>query len=439
MKKYALVLAVFASMPVVSAMAYGYSQPERGYYTQRATTKTSTYNKTGATRKTGGRTVVSNNIYYNQPKKYQTVRSVETNREYSYEDYGKNTGYYVAPTNKKQTKTVKKSYSSKERKFFLAHPFFQPLQGHVGSVTDFSYAKNSFNFDLLNGRTLNLDPASSSYLDRTPVGPVNIAGKGVSGKAETSQFAVKEDLSYGLTDSLALVLMAQYDKTKTTFKIDDASDSKSDSGLNLFGIGLQNRFVDNNDWIVMGEAFFEHQKDVANTFMLAVKAGYKIDRTTVYGIGRVAYTNLINGDTYGAYVDDSTGDWLMLSYNTDVKNIFQAEGGLGAFAVLNKYFTLNGEMIYGHYDWHNQLNIKGALGWQPADHFALNIYASTVLYDSAKGKIRRYMDYDVDPEAFPEVNNTPVFTDSKLLYTDGDYKIKDYREWKIGVQAILHF
>ena len=118
-----------------------------------------------------------------------------------------------------------------------------------------------------------------------------------------------------------------------------------------------------------------------------------------------------------------------MSYNTNVKDIFQAEGGLGAFAVLGKYFTLNGELMYGYYDWHNQLNIKGALGFQPADHFALNLYASTVLYDSAKGKTREYINYDVDPDD----------ATSSVVYSFGDYKIQKYNEWKIGVQAILYF
>ena len=446
MKKYTLALVLATLIPGIAGAAYDYNQPRGGYYTQRPTTKTGTYKKASTTRKTGGYTnVVNNNFYYSQsaqttqPRAQRTVSAEETSY-YNGDSYRSDSSYYAyqQPAEVTRTKkTVKKSYATQERKFFLAHPFFQPLKGHVGSVTDFSYARNKFDFDLLNGRTLDIDSASASYRNVTPVGAVNL-----SGTAKISQFAVKEDLSYGITDTLALVLMAQYDKTKVEFgdwSVGSDSDSKSDSGLNLFGIGLQNRFVDNNKWIVMGEAFFQHQKDTANTLMLEAKAGYKIDRTTVYGIGRFAWANLINGDTYGAYVDDATGDYLMLSYNTDAKNIFHIEGGLGAFAVLNKYFTLNGEMVFGHYDWHNQLNVKGAIGWQPADHFALNLYAMTSLYDSAKNKVRRYMNYDVNPTDFPEVDGSPVFTGSKLLYTDGDYKIKNYNEWKIGVQAILYF
>lgn len=435
MKKYALALVLVALMPVVSAGAYEYTQSQAEYTTRRPVVKTKTVKKATTARKTGGyNNVVSNNFYYGQPAQYSSSNDINTGADYrsDYRSDYRGGDYYRA--DRKQTKRVAKSYSSQERKYFLAHPFFQPLKGHVGSVTDFSYAKNKFDFDLINGRTLNIDQASASYGEITPVDAFSVGGH-----AETSQFAIKEDLSYGLTDTLALILMAQYDKTKTTFNIADGKDSKSESGLNLYGIGLQNRFVDTNEWIAMGELYFQHQKDTANTFMGGIKAGYKIDRTTIYGLGRIAYTNLIDGDIYGALVDDSTGDWFVLSYNTNAKDIFQVEGGIGAFAVLDKYFTLNGEMIFGHYDWHNQLSIKGALGWQPLDSFALNLYAATALYDSAKNKVRQYMNYDVNPTDYPTVNNTPVFTDSGVLYTMGDYKIKNYNEWKVGVQAILHF
>jgi hypothetical protein len=143
---------------------------------------------------------------------------------------------------------------------------------------------------------------------------------------------------------------------------------------------------------------------------------------------RAGYSVLTKGDIYGAYVEGD-GDYMMLSYKTDVNDIFHLEGGVGAFAVLNKYFTLNGELIYGHYDWHNQLNFKGAIGWQPRDMFALNLYGMVSLYDSAEDKTHEYMMYDVNPDNYT----------TGIAYTTGDYKIKDYNEWKIGVQAILYF
>lgn len=426
MKKCVFALIMGALVPVVSFAAYN-NEPQP-YFSDRQTVKTSTYKTTNTNRKSN-----SGSNYYTQSGQRRTTSAKTSNTGYSDASYTKS-NYYNSSNDssyKKQKTTVRKSYATQERKFFLAHPFFQPLKGHVGSVTDFSYAQNRFNFDVLNGNVFGLDPNITDEYGYN----LGLSVIPVSGKQETSQFVVKEDLSYGLTDSLALVLMAQYDKTKVSFKDwsgGEENNTNTDSGLNLFGIGLQNRFVDDTDWIVMGELFFQHQKDTANTLIGTVKAGYKVDRTTFYGLGRVAYTNLIDGDIYGAYVKDNTGDWLALTYHTNVKDIFQFEGGLGAFAVLNKYFTLNGEMVFGYYDWHNQLNIKGAIGWQPADMFALNLYASTAIYDSAKGKTKEYMNYDVNPEL-------PSGYYSTLTYTNGDYKIKDYNEWKIGVQAILHF
>ena len=154
------------------------------------------------------------------------------------------------------------------------------------------------------------------------------------------------------------------------------------------------------------------------------------------------YSNLTDGNSYGSFVSDGTGDWLMLAYDTDVKNLIYVEGGLGLFSVLSQSFTLNGELIYGHYDWHDQINIKGAIGWQPGDSFALNLYASTALYDSAKNKTKTYMYYDDNPGAgdFPQDSyGNPLLVGSTALYTIGDYKIKNYNEWKVGVQAIFRF
>jgi len=435
MKRCAIVLALIIAMPGFAATGdYNVSSSE-GYYTTRPAKKTASYKKTA--RKTNGYTnTIQNNFYsYGQPARASSY-DVQTTRQTRYPkptysaadyeyDYDADDSYAVK---EKQVRKVKKTYSSQERKFFLAHPFFQPLKGNFGSVTDFSYATNNFKFDVLNGGVLDIDPNSATYNTQIiPVGPVDL-----SGKAETTQMAIKEDFSFGLSDTLAIIGMLQYDSTEVTLKDwsdGSASNKRKDSGLNIFGIGLQSRFVDNADWIAMVSGYYQHQRKVANTFIGELKIGYKIDRTTVYGLARAGYSNLIDGDIYGAYVDDASGDWMMLSYKTNVDDIVYVEGGLGAFAVLNKYFTLNGELIYGYYDWHEQLNIKGAIGWQPGDMFALNLYASTSLYDSAKNKVKEYFQYDVNPG----------IEGTNLVYTTGDYKIKDYNEWKVGIQAILYF
>nr|MBQ0091358.1 hypothetical protein [Candidatus Enterousia merdequi] len=411
MKKCTLAFALFAILPVVSANAYNNVRRNSSYYSGRSTS-------------------VVNNIYYNQTSAQYVPYYVQqqNNTDYKSNYYNRDTFKSVKKqeTNSQQT--------SQMRKYFLVHPFFQPLEGKFGSVTDVSYANNHFNFDILNGSVLDIDKNSATYNSIIADG---IAG--ISGKAETTQLVVKEDFSYGISDTLSIIGMAQYDKTEVTFKDwsgGEPSDSTSSSGINVFGLGLQKRFVDNEKWIANFSGFYQHQKDTANTFIGEVKAGYKVSRTTLYGLGRLGYSDLIEGDIYGAYVDAPDGDWIMLSYNTDVKDVMYIEGGVGIFSVLSKDFTLNGEMVFGKYDWHNQISVKGAIGWQPGDSFALNLYASTSVYDSGKGKVKEYMNYDVNPD----VTYFPVEAQgTHLSYTMGDYKIKDYNEWKIGAQVILYF
>ena len=58
------------------------------------------------------------------------------------------------------------------------------------------------------------------------------------------------------------------------------------------------------------------------------------------------------------------------------------------------------------------------------------------LYDSADGKVLKYMNYDKNPDT---TNFPTAAQGTTLVYTTGNYKIKEYDEWKVGVQAILYF
>ena len=429
MKKCTLALVLAAVLPFA---ANGYEYDAGNYYTTRPSAKPATTKTVTTSRKTGGyKNTIQNNFYYNQPaartNSYSSTQRQARSARYQPEYYDNTDRRVTVVDDSYEERSYKRTTKTSQIcKYFLAHPFFQPLKGRFGSVTDLSYGKSDFKLDILNGSVTQVDtvtdPLNPAVVGTTPVTAVNL-----SGKAETTQLLVKEDFSFGLSDTLAIIGMAQYDKTKVTFKDwsdGSASNSLSDSGLNLFGIGLQSRFVDNNEWIAMASGYYQHQKDTANIFLGELKVGYKIDRTTVYGLGRVWYANLTKGDMYGAYVKENN-DWLMLTYKTDVKDIIYAEGGLGIFSVLSKDFTLNGEVIYGYYDWHNQLNVKGAIGWQPGDSFALNLYASTSLYDSAKDQTKKYLEY--------QTNSTGYYL------TEGQYKIKDYNEWKVGAQVIFYF
>lgn len=429
MKKCTLALVLAAVLPFA---ANGYEYDAGNYYTTRPSAKPATTKTVTTSRKTGGyKNTIQNNFYYNQPtartNSYSSTQRQARSARYQPEYYDNTDRRVTVVDDSYEERSYKRTTKTSQiRKYFLAHPFFQPLKGRFGSVTDLSYGKSDFKLDILNGAVTEVDTVTDP-LNPTIVGTTPVTAVDLSGKAETTQLLVKEDFSFGLSDTLAIIGMAQYDKTKVTFKDwsdNSASNSLSDSGLNLFGIGLQSRFVDNNEWIAMASGYYQHQKDTANIFLGELKVGYKIDRTTVYGLGRVWYTNLTKGDMYGAYVEENN-DWLMLTYKTDVKDIVYAEGGLGIFSVLSKDFTLNGEVIYGYYDWHNQLNIKGAIGWQPGDSFALNLYASTALYDSAKDQTKKYLEYQTSSTGY--------------YLTEGQYKIKDYNEWKIGAQVIFYF
>ncbi len=429
MKKCTLALVLAAVLPFA---ANGYEYDAGNYYTTRPSAKPATTKTVTTSRKTGGyKNTIQNNFYYNQPaartNSYSSTQRQARSARYQPEYYDNTDRRVTVVDDSYEERSYKRTTKTSQiRKYFLAHPFFQPLKGRFGSVTDLSYGKSDFKLDILNGAVTEVDTVTDP-LNPTIVGTTPVTAVDLSGRAETTQLLVKEDFSFGLSDTLAIIGMAQYDKTKVTFKDwsdNSASNSLSDSGLNLFGIGLQSRFVDNNEWIAMASGYYQHQKDTANIFLGELKVGYKIDRTTVYGLGRVWYANLTKGDTYGAYVEENN-DWLMLTYKTDVKDIVYAEGGLGIFSVLSKDFTLNGEVIYGYYDWHNQLNVKGAIGWQPGDSFALNLYASTALYDSAKDQTKKYLEYQTSSTGY--------------YLTEGQYKIKDYNEWKVGAQVIFYF
>ena len=94
----------------------------------------------------------------------------------------------------------------------------------------------------------------------------------------------------------------------------------------------------------------------------------------------------------------------------------------------DKEHCLNVEGLYGFYDWHNQLSIKGAFGWQPNDWFALNLYAKTSLYDSADGK-------NLDIYA----GNLPMTAENMAAMGTGRVELSKPREWSIGLQVMFQF
>ena len=354
-------------------------------YETRSTTRT--YSNSGV-RNTGNAGAVN---YTAQP-------STRTQMYRSYND-GATTTTRTATNSR--TQTVR---TSMKRKYYLAHPFFQPTEGKFGSITDLGYNRSSYDIDFIPSGTMS----------------------DTSAKWEARSFTIKEDLSYGITDKLGVLLMGRYDFSKYKFDWSNApDDTMDDNGLNIFGAGLQWRFVDNEKWIATISGYYERQKDIANDFVLDFKAGYKVSKSTIYGLLRgwlinfddEYYGNGITGETESGAVES-----LFIAYDDDAKTTFFIEGGLGVFSVLDEDWTLNLEAILGHYDWHNQASIKGAIGWQPNDWFALNLYAKTSFYDTAEGK---KLDF--------------YGTESGVWHDMGKAKLDKYNEMSFGGQIIFYF
>lgn len=356
-------------------------------YTTRTSTKT--YDQADAA-----------NIYYTTP----------ANRSELYKQYDAGNGTATVRTTRAETYRTEL-----RRKYYLAHPFFQPTKGKFGSVTDLSYNSNSYD--------LALTPADG------------VALSDPNGKWDMSQFSIKEDFSYGITDRLAVLAMARFDMSD--YKFDWAlpqtpDDTMDDNGINLLGLGLQWRFVDTADWIATASAYYQYQQDVSNNIVLDLKAGYKISSSTIYGLVRGWYLNF-DGNSYGNGVTGKTAEGedatFYLAYNTDADNTFYVEGGVGVFSVLDEDWTLNVEAILGNYDWHNQASLKAAIGWQPNDWFALNLYGRMAVWDSANGKDLSFWQTDTNPDS-------PYYTQ---LIRMGEANLDNYSDFSVGLQAIFMF
>lgn len=356
---------------------------------------------------------------------YTTRNYVRTNQGnvYAAQPVKRSELYRNTTTTTRTTRTTS-TRTELKRKYYLAHPFFQPVAGKFGSVTDFSLLNNTMDLTLANR-------PSEGVVD------FNIGDTAVAWK--TRQFAVKEDFSFGITDKLALVAMGRYEKTK--YKQDwenenNPDDSMNgDNGFNLFGFGVQYRFMDTPDWIGMLSGYYQRQKDTSNNILLDLKAGYKVKSTTLYGMLRGQYVDFdekIVGFAMNGEDANGVNMTTIMAYDSNVKDAFYVYGGVGLFSVLGEDWTLNLEGTYGDYKWYNQAAIRGAIGWQPNDWFALNLYAQAALM----------YDLDSDMEVW-EKNGVIKISGVDTRWPDwvkmGTADVDDYKEYTVGLQAIFMF
>lgn len=378
--------AVFACMAVVDA---------------GAATRSSVYSNIDM-RNSDGDTIRINRGVANTYSDDYGYRSTAS-RSGIYDDLGQpRVQHRVVPASSENVRASKRTYSkgetykiSAKRKYFIANPFYQPLKGQFGSVTTGEYMKGTYKFG-----------NAGDTIDR-----------------KLTEWSIKEDLSYGLTDRISLQAMAKYNFDKLIWENSFGdSDSYKSNELNVYGFGIQGRIVDTNDWISTLSGYYEHQKHGVDYFIADLKAGYKVSTSTIYGLVRGWAINM-DGDIYGDYMQDAT-TWGMLVYGDAKDTLFMGELGLGVWSVLAEDWTLNIEGLYGLYDWHNQLSVKGAFGWQPNDWFALNLYAKTSLYDSADSK--HFVVYE---------GYLPVTAPSTIA----DVELSNFREWSVGLQVMFQF
>lgn len=397
--------AAFLAMPAVAATSFGTragssvdlsgapavrERTQINYEKYETRTSTKTFDAADA-----------KNIYYTQPDKRD-----ELYKQYSVSE---------PETNVRQTRA--EVYRNElRRKYYLAHPFFQPTKGKFGSVTDLAYNTVSYDLSLepIPGKTQISDPSTTWNMN---------------------QFSIKEDLSFGITDTVTLLATARFDVSSYEFdwSLPQTPDDKmDDSDFSLLGLGVQWRFADTSKWIATASAYYQYQPDISNNLVLDLKAGYKIRSSTLYGLARGWYLNF-DGNSYGNGVTGKTAEGedatFFLAYNTDADNTFFIEGGFGVFSVLDEDWTLNVEAILGYYDWHNQASLKAAIGWQPNDWVALNLYGRVALWDSANN----------DEFAFWQTDTGENSETKGQFINMGVGTMDNYSEVSIGLQAIFMF
>jgi len=330
------------------------------------------------------------NIYYTQPA--------------SRGDMYKNAGTSSSTAAMRTTRT-ETAYREAKRKYFLAHPFFQPLEGKFGSITDVAYTTNSYDMSINTFVPGSMSDTKAAW--------------------DMSQISVKEDLSYGITDKFTILGMVRYASTDYTWDWSVApDDTMKDSGVDIWGLGTQWRFVDNAEWIGLISGYYQHQDKISDNFIVDLKAGYKVARSTIYGLARGWLVNL-DGQTHGNRIyDPVSGSSTLILYGSDKSSLSFLEAGIGLFSVLDEDWTLNLEGVLGSYSWHSQGSIKGAIGWQPGNSFALNLYAKTAIYDSMNDKQLGF--YGINA-------GDPTWTHMGIA------NISNYSETSFGLQAIFLF
>ena len=250
----------------------------------------------------------------------------------------------------------------------LNNPFFQPMQGQFTSVTDLGYNRNSIGVDI--------DTNSGTVW----------AGAGIQGGTLTSNnLTVTQNIAFGVTDELSIIGSARYMMSEAEWAWDNPSPGQGRSTdsmnqIDMFGIGAQWRFVDNQDWIGYLQGSFQSQTDIANMVSVGVKVGYKNDDTTLYMFGRMHYMMWqVHDLMFGL---ESGGTTLAFPVEQNVSNTAHFDIGIGAFIVLNSDWSVDTTVgLQDH--WMRQVYGMAQLNYQPWMNAAISAYARVGLWDNS--------------------------------------------------------
>ncbi|MDR1207637.1 MAG: hypothetical protein LBK26_04470 [Rickettsiales bacterium] len=309
-----------------------------------------------------------------------------------------------APVQSKRAETAKQK---SVRKYHLAHPFFQPTQGRIGSITDIGWSKNSYDFAFQN-----VVPAQIDFIGQT-------------GNWNATELFIKEDLSFGITDTVAIIGSARYGQNTLEMNWDGPTipnDKNTNSGFDQWGIGLQWRFYEDADWISSISGYYQWN-ETANAFLADAKLGYKIANSTIYGLVR-AWSVGWKDNSYGNGVTNDAGQVTFFAFKRDIDRSLYLEGGAGLFSALNDDWSVNVELTFGDYDWHSQAGINAGLFYQPLQSFAIGLYGRMSAWDSANGG-----------------DKTEAWGWSKTISAEyiGQIKMDSYSDTLVGVKAFLYF
>jgi len=254
------------------------------------------------------------------------------------------------------------------RKYNLSNPFFQPRAAGIVGMTDFSYTDETLKFTIL--------PGSGIWENH-------------EGKFTAKTLSATQNLKVGITDDVAILGLAKYAKEDLGIKWDTMPSpwaydyNTGDGALDLWGIGLQWRFLNDSDWIASVSGVYQRKTDAATALVAEGKFGFKNDDTTIYGFGRLYNLNWDGGEGYGFGFVNQYGQMQYFSQKEDGKSSLWYEAGAGLFAALDENWSADVSGMYSDSEWYRQVSMKLSLAYQPWKNAALEIYGSLALWNDA--------------------------------------------------------